>query len=80
MNKIKERNLKEYAIENGMEYLLDEWDFEKNGELTPEKFAFDSKQTVWWKHSVPVIAGEAFELSWEGTVANRIKLKISSRV
>lgn len=29
--------------------LLDEWDYEKNGELLPEKINFGSNRKVWWK-------------------------------
>ncbi|MBP5444910.1 MAG: zinc-ribbon domain-containing protein [Acholeplasmatales bacterium] len=31
------------------EYLLKEWDYEKNGELTPDKISYASNIKVWWK-------------------------------
>ena len=29
--------------------LAKEWDYSKNGELTPEKVTFSSSKKVWWK-------------------------------
>ena len=41
-------SLQEYCIENHMEYLLDEWDYEKNGSLTPKNVTAGSIKKVWW--------------------------------
>jgi hypothetical protein len=29
--------------------LCEEWDYEKNGDLTPDKLSYSSNKKVWWK-------------------------------
>ena len=41
--------LKDYCIKEGKEYLLSEWDVEKNMPLTPETVNHSSSVPVWWK-------------------------------
>ena len=41
--------LKDYCIKEGKEYLLEEWDDEKNLPFTPENVAAGSAIPVWWK-------------------------------
>ena len=41
--------LKDYCIKEGKEYLLSEWDVEKNMPLTPETVTHSSSVPVWWK-------------------------------
>lgn len=42
-------SLKSYCERNGMEYILEEWDAEKNDPLTPDDVSYGSKKEVWWK-------------------------------
>ena len=41
--------LKDYCIKEGKEYLLEEWDDEKNLPFTPESVTAGSALPVWWK-------------------------------
>jgi len=43
------QSLRDYSIRMGMEYLLDEWDAEKNTPLTPEGISFGSQKRVFWR-------------------------------
>ena len=45
--------------------LASEWNYEKNGELRPEKFTVNSGEKVWWK------CGKGHE--WQAIIANRNK-------
>ena len=42
-------NLKDYCIKDRKQYLLDEWNTEKNLPLTPETVSHSSCVRVWWK-------------------------------
>ena len=42
-------NLKDLCIKENKQYLLDEWDAEKNLPLTPETVSHSSQISVWWK-------------------------------
>ena len=42
-------NLKDLCIKYNKQYLLDEWDAEKNLPLTPETVSHSSYVKVWWK-------------------------------
>ena len=42
-------NLKDYCVKEGKEYLLKEWDDEKNLPFIPENVAAGSAIPVWWK-------------------------------
>lgn len=58
-------SLREYCEEDLEQrgYLLDEWDYEKNTDITPEKISYGSSNKVWWK----CFKGH----EWEATIANR---------
>lgn len=49
MAKKIDKTFKEWCIENGKMYLLDEWNYERNGSLKPEMFSAGSNKKVWWK-------------------------------
>ena len=42
-------NLKEFCEKEKKQYLLDEWDDEKNLPFTPEAVSPSSSVPVWWK-------------------------------
>lgn len=42
-------DLKSYSIKEGKEYLIEEWDREKNSPATPETVNHSSSMRVWWK-------------------------------
>ena len=42
-------NLKEFCEKEDKQYLLDEWDKEKNLPFTPETVSPSSSVPVWWK-------------------------------
>lgn len=42
-------SLHSYCVKCGKEYLLREWDTEKNARLMPESVARTSTAMVWWK-------------------------------
>lgn len=44
-----ENSLHLWCEHNGKANLLQEWDYEKNGELKPEKVSYASNRKVWWK-------------------------------
>ncbi|MCI8515122.1 MAG: zinc-ribbon domain-containing protein [Lachnospiraceae bacterium] len=48
-------------------YLLDEWDYKKNGDLSPEHILGTSRRTVWWKCP--------FGHSWKGRISERVQEK-----
>lgn len=43
------KSLYNFCHENGLEYLLDQWDSQRNGKLTPQRISYGSKKRVWWK-------------------------------
>ena len=46
----KENNsLKNWCIKNDQTNILAEWDYSKNGNLTPETITYASNKKVWWK-------------------------------
>ena len=51
MEKKTNKTLKEWCVENNRLDLLDEWDYDKNGELTPDDVSYGSGKKVWWKCS-----------------------------
>lgn len=42
-------SLHSYCVKHSKEYLLKQWDAEKNAPLTPESVARTSTATVWWR-------------------------------
>lgn len=41
-------SLEEWCKDN-LSSICDEWDYEKNGEITPQKITYGSHKKVWWK-------------------------------
>lgn len=67
---LKIENLREYTEKKNSIMILDselvkEWNYEKNGRLTPENFSINSHKRVWWK------CKEGHE--WLATIGNRSK-------
>lgn len=48
----------------GLEILLTQWDYEKNGTLTPDRVTYGSHKKVWW------ICEKGH--SWQAIVKSRI--------
>lgn len=44
----RKKNLLNYALENNMEYILDDWNYENN-ELLPEEIGSQSEKKIMWK-------------------------------
>jgi len=65
------KSLREYAIENGQEYLIKEWDRERNGEVTPSTIAFDSERKIWWRKPMSIQTEGNIEICWVSSVAQR---------
>lgn len=42
-------SLHEWCESNNNSNLLDEWDYEKNAEKTPNSYTYGSHEKVWWK-------------------------------
>ena len=42
------KSLFEYCEEYGLEYLLEEWDTERNQGLSPSSVSYGSRKKVWW--------------------------------
>ena len=65
-------SLQKYCIENHMEYLLNEWDYKKNGCLVPENVTAGSEKKVWW--CLPYNdkkTGKHFNFEWKSQINNR---------
>ena len=60
-------------MENHMEYLLDEWDREKNEILTPEDVTAGNSKKVWWlfPYDDPKI-GKHFNFEWQAQIVDRV--------
>ena len=58
------RNLEEFCKQNNIEYLLEEWDFEKNRDTNPLDVGAYSKKKVWW------ICKECNN-SWQASISSR---------
>ena len=48
MEKKRRKTLREYAMENNMEYLIDEWDEDANG-MTVDEVSYGSHKKAYWK-------------------------------
>ena len=60
-------DLATWCMKNDKTYLLDEWDYEKNGELTPQSVAPKTSKKVWWRCEM----GH----SWKASINSRTQLK-----
>lgn len=71
--KTEKMTLAQYCRENGKEYLLKEWDQEKNGNLTPENVTAGSGKKVWWhKLCHNETTGKDSDISWMAVIQNRV--------
>ena len=62
----------DWCVENEKEHLLDEWDYKKNGEITPKDVAMSTQQKVWWiYHYFDTKTGKKFDFSWQTSVYQR---------
>lgn len=69
----KSKSMQDYCMEYHMEYLLDEWDKEKNGSLTPKDITAGSGEKVWWVlHYDDPCTRKHFDFSWKSEVRSRI--------
>ena len=59
-------DLKSWCEKNEKKYILDEWDYDNNGELTPEKVTYGSQKRITWKCS----KGH----SWEAKIKERTRV------
>lgn len=73
-----ENDFKTYCINHNLQYLLDEWDYEKN-ETIPEGYTYGSSKKVWWKCPKCTNEYEA-SLSHRRTGTDCPKCKISKAV
>ncbi|MCR5349818.1 MAG: hypothetical protein K6E20_02385 [Acholeplasmatales bacterium] len=69
---IKDNSLYKWCLSNSKEYLLDEWDYEKNGKLTPKNISFGCDEKVWWKLNYhDEKTNKNFTFSWKSTISHR---------
>lgn len=54
------------------QYLLEEWDYEKNGLLKPEGFTAGSGTKVFWKHMVEK-DGTVYPHTWQAKISQRAR-------
>lgn len=53
--------------------LAKEWNYDKNGKLTPDMFTCGSHKKVWWiQYDVSPITNEIIKLEWESEIKNRV--------
>ncbi len=62
---IKDNSLYNWCIANNKQILLDEWNYEKNGEVNPKNITPKNGKKVWWVCSVDK------RHIWDATVAHR---------
>ncbi len=60
-------DLKSWCEKNDKTYILDEWDYDKNGEMRPDLVTFGSHKRIAWKCS----KGH----SWEAVIKERTKIR-----
>lgn len=44
-----ENDLKTWCINNGKSFILDEWDYDKNCEISPTTVTYASGKMAWWR-------------------------------
>lgn len=62
-----DNNLQSWCLQNDMQSLLNEWNYEKNGDLKPIDVSKGTERKVWW------ICSKGHE--WEATVGSRTNMK-----
>ena len=66
-------SLHEYCIKSHMEYLLDEWDYKKNGNLMPKDVTAGIQKKVWWLQPYDdERTGKHFDFSWQASIVSRV--------
>lgn len=66
--------LYEWCINNNRQDFLDQWNYDKNKDLTPKDVTNGTNQKVWWH--LPYNAPKTlkhFDFEWEAIIANRVK-------
>lgn len=54
--------------------LAEEWNYKKNGDLTPEQFMANSKKKVWWKyHYIDLETKKEYIFEWKAAIIDRYK-------
>jgi very-short-patch-repair endonuclease len=51
--------------------LADEWNHEKNLNLSPQDVTIHSSQTVWWYMPYDTADGKHYDFEWKSTIGNR---------
>ena len=70
-------SLKDWCIENNKEELLSEWDYDKNGELTPEQCAWGTEKIAYWKCGL----GHKYQMSvYDRTKAKKCPICSGKRI
>ena len=69
---MRNKSLYDWCLENNKLQLLDEWDYEKNGDITPKNISSGNDKKVWWivRYDDP-ISKKHFDFSWDASVAHR---------
>lgn len=66
------QTVKDRSLAKKFPDLLFEWDYEKNGHLTPDNITFGSSKKIWWKHTI-IKRGEGHVHTWQATVNSRTR-------
>ncbi len=62
----------DWCIENNRSNLLDEWNYKRNGNLTPQTISHGSHKNIWWiKHYYDITKNKTFNLEWQATLQHR---------
>lgn len=65
-------SLYDWCMNNNRQDLIDEWDYEKNGDLTPQNISCGSNLKVWWIKSYDdPNTNKHFNFSWQTSVHHR---------
>lgn len=68
----KDNSFYNWCINNNHQDLLNEWDIDKNGDVTPYNTSYGTDRKVWWiKHYDDPKTGKHFDFSWEASVSHR---------
>lgn len=67
-----ENSLYNWCIANDKLFILEEWDYEKNGDITPKNISPGSDKVVWWKKPYDdPRTGKHFDFSWKSSISHR---------
>ena len=63
-----------WCVVNKMNYLIDEWDYDKNNGLTPKDITPNNGKKYWWiVHYDDPITKKHFDFSWQATTGHRMR-------